>query len=625
MMADPSPCVDLRRRNARLRSSSLSRIAWWCGKWACSAFLIVAAFGAVAAEPKRVILLHSFDPDVKPWSDYARAIRAELSRQSPWPLDLYEHSLVTTRFSDEDPEVPFAEYLRALFAKRQPDLIVSVGAPAAGFVQRHRQQLFPTAPMLLTVVDQRRVRYSDLTANDAVVAVAIDYLRAFENILLVLPDTKHVAVVAGNSPIERYWKEEIGNGIKPLTNRIALTWYNDFSFEDILKHAAALPPQSAIFWELMVVDAAGVSHEEGRALARLHAVANAPIFSYTDAFFGREIVGGPHVPVLEAGQRAAEVAIRILGGEKPDDIKVPAVGFGTPRFDWREMQRWGISESRLPPGSEIHFREPSAWDRYRTQVLGISAAMLVQAALIAWLFYERQQRQHSEAAELALSGRLIDAHEEERSRVGRELHDDVTQRLALLAINAGREERSMSGSAGGTAMRAMREGLVQLSEDVHALSYRLHPSILEDLGLIEALKSECEQFSRTWSTRLEMNVEEIAERLPRDVALCLFRIAQEGLRNIARHARATRAEVSLRRRGGGLQLAVRDNGAGFDPAQHRARCCRRLASAGPRQDKPRSCEHAAASPFARRQSRHREQSRSWYDNPGLGTVGGGAQ
>jgi signal transduction histidine kinase len=532
--------------------------------------LFLVTLAAAAAEPKRVLLLHSFGQDVKPWSEYAKAIRAELNRQSPWPLDLYEHSLVTARFSGENPEAPFAAYLGALFAKRQPDLIVSIGAPAAGFVQRHRQKLFPTTPMLLTVVDQRRVQYSVLTANDAVLAVAINYFGAIENILRVLPDTKTVAVVVGNSPIERYWREEIGNEVKPFSDRIAFIWYNDLSFEDILKHAAALPPQSAIFWELMVVDAAGVPHEEGRALTRLHAVANAPIFSYTDAFFGREIVGGPHVPVLEVGQQTAEVAFRILGGEKAGDIKIPPIGFATPKFDWREMQRWGISESRLPPGSEIHFRSPTAWEQYRAQILAVSSAILVQAALILWLLYERRQRQHSEEAAYELSGRLINAQEEERARLARELHDDVTQRLALLAIDAGREARTLSSTAGGAAIQTMQQGLVRLSEDVHALSYRLHPSILEDLGLIEALKSECDRFSGMDSIRLKMNAEEITERLPRDVALCLFRIAQEALRNIVRHAGASQAEVSLRRLNGGLQLAVRDNGAGFDPAQHRA-------------------------------------------------------
>jgi signal transduction histidine kinase len=535
-------------------------------------FCLIASLAfppAMAAEPKRVLILHSFGPDVKPWSDYARAIRTELSRQSPWPLDLYEHSLVTARSSDENPEVPFAAYLGALFAKRQPDLIVSIGAPAAAFVQRHRQKLFPTTPMLLTVVDQRRVQYSVLTANDAVVAVAINYLGALENILRVLPDTKTVAVVVGSSPIEKYWKEEIGREWKPFANRLSFIWYNDLSFESILKHAAALPPQSAIFWELMVVDAAGVPHEEGTALRRLYAVANAPIFSYTDAFFGREIAGGPHVPVLEAGKRTAEVAVRILGGEKAGDIKTPPIGFATPKFDWRELQRWGISEARLPPGSEIHFRSPTAWEQYRAQIFAVSAAILVQAALIIWLLYERQQHLRSKSAAHALSGRLIGAQEEERARLARELHDDVTQRLALLAIDAGREERKSSTPAGGSAMRAMREGLARLSEDVHALSYRLHPSILEDLGLIEALKSECERFARTSSARVDVTAAEVPANLPGDVALCLFRIAQEALRNIARHARAKRAEVSLRRVNGGLQLVVRDDGAGFDTA-HRA-------------------------------------------------------
>ncbi len=314
-------------------------------------------------------MLHSFGRDFKPWSEYAKAIREELDRHSRWPLDLREHSLEIARSGDEDPEGPFVEYLRAVFAKRQLDLIVSIGAPAAAFVQRHRQQLFPTTPMLLTVVDQRRVQYSDLTANDTVAAVSINYFGAVENILRVLPNTKNVAVVVGNSPIEKFWREEIGKEVKPFANRIEFTWYNHLPFEEILKQAAALSPQSAIFWELMIVDAAGVVHDEGKALARLYAAANAPIFSYTDAFFGREIVGGPHIPVLEYGQQVAKVAVRILEGERPSDIKLSPVGFGTPKFDWRELQRWGISESRLPPGSEIHFREPTAWERYQAQIL----------------------------------------------------------------------------------------------------------------------------------------------------------------------------------------------------------------------------------------------------------------
>lgn len=167
----------------------------------------------------------------------------------------------------------------------------------------------------------------------------------------------------------------------------------------------------------MAVDAAGVVHEGNTALERLHAVANAPIFSYDESFFGSEIVGGPLLSVFESGRQAAAVAIRILGGEKASDIKVPLIRFTTPKFDWREMQRWGISESRLSPASEILFREPTAWEKYRWQIVLIAIAMLFQTALIVGLLNERQRRRTAEVdsrkrmAELAHLNRQTTAGE----------------------------------------------------------------------------------------------------------------------------------------------------------------------------------------------------------------------
>ena len=120
--------------------------------------------------------------------------------------------------------------------------------------------------------------------------------------------------------------------------------------------------------------------------------------------------------------------------------------------------------------------------------------------------------------------------------------------------------------AGGDAMRAMREGLARLSEDVHAPSYRLHPSIIEDLGLIEALKSECQRFSELGSPRVECDGSGNSRtEPPRDVALCLFRVAQEALQNVAHHSAASAVQVTLRCLEGGLQLRVHDDGKGFDP------------------------------------------------------------
>ena len=356
--------------------------------------LATLSAAADAAETKRVLMLYSFGPESS-WNQYAKNIRAELEQQSRWPLEISDYSIVTARSSDEDS--PFVEYLRALHAKWPFDLVVCLGAPAVVFVQRHRQELLANTPMVFTAFEQRRIQYSTLTANDTVVALAHSFPAIFDDILRVLPDTKTVAVVNGNSPNENFWVEQIRKDASRFADRLTFKWYNELSFEDILKDAAALPPHSAIFWHLMNVDAAGRTHErDSRELKRLYAVADAPIFSHTDTSFGDGIVGGPMHSVSELSRLAASVAIRILGGEKAGGIKTPASGFATPKFDWREMQRWGISESSLMPGSEIYFHELTVWEQYRAAILMIAAVMVLQAALIFWLLHDRAQRRRSE-------------------------------------------------------------------------------------------------------------------------------------------------------------------------------------------------------------------------------------
>ncbi len=215
------------------------------------------------------------------------SIKAELKRQSPWPLDLQEHTLLTARFNNPGPETPFVDYLRSLYADHPPDILLSVGAPAARFVQKYRAGLFPKTPMVLTAVEQRLVNRMDLTDSDTVIAIRNDFSAFFDSILQVLPDTQTIAVVIGASPLEKFWLEEVKREAKPFENRVAFVWYADLSFEEILKRAMALPPHTVLFWGLMSVDAAGVAHEAGLALRSLHAVANAPDLFLSGSLFRR--------------------------------------------------------------------------------------------------------------------------------------------------------------------------------------------------------------------------------------------------------------------------------------------------------------------------------------------------
>lgn len=423
---------------------------------------------ANAAEPeaKRVMILHSFGNDFRPWGEYARAIRSELTRQTRWPLDIQDHSLLTARSSDENPEGPFVDYLTALYAKRPPDLIICIGAPAANFVQRHRSRLFPAVPMLMTAVEQRRIRSESLTENDAVVAVKHDFTASFQTILRVLPATRNIVVINGASPNEKFWLGEMRKEAKAFEGRVRFQWFEDTPYETVLQEAASLPRDSAIFWHLMNVDVAGVVYEGDSGLKKLYAVANAPIFSYDDGFFGQEIVGGPMHSVSEGSRDTAAVAVRILGGEKAGDIKTPPSGYAAPKFDWRQLQRWGIAASRLPAGSQVYFREPSTWARYRWQIALICAVVLLQAGLISILLYERRRRKLAEfearqrIAELAHVNRYTLAGELTTS-----IAHELNQPLGSILVNT--ETAALMLDSPSLDISELKEILFDIRRDDH--------------------------------------------------------------------------------------------------------------------------------------------------------------
>jgi signal transduction histidine kinase len=182
---------------------------------------------------------------------------------------------------------------------------------------------------------------------------------------------------------------------------------------------------------------------------------------------------------------------------------------------------------------------------------------------------ERQiaKRKQAEEARARLLHRLVRAQEEERRHIARELHDDLTQRLAVLAIEAGKLEQAPGcPDEARRKARDMREQLVALSEGVHSLSRQLHPSILDDLGLVDALRAECLGMGQRDGIAVRFGTHGVPNAFSREVALCVYRVAQEALRNVARHAQTRRASVRLWANDRELILQVRDRGKGFDVA-----------------------------------------------------------
>ena len=178
-----------------------------------------------------------------------------------------------------------------------------------------------------------------------------------------------------------------------------------------------------------------------------------------------------------------------------------------------------------------------------------------------------QEALHQSREQLqALTGQLLTAQEEERRRISRDLHDDVNQRLAVLALKIQTAQKGLPATdPSHQKLQELYEGVAELSDDVRHLAYQLHPSVLDDLGLKLALQVLTDDFSQWEGITVSFAAHDVPAVLPPDVATCVYRLGQEALRNIAKHAQASEVVVDLMRANGGLRLSVKDNGVGFDP------------------------------------------------------------
>jgi signal transduction histidine kinase len=543
--------------------------------------LLFAAIEATAADSRHVLLVHAFGHPYSPWSDMAGSFRAELIRKSPQPINLYEVSLDTSRVGDSQGEGPFIEYIRALLSGRQLDLVVPVGAPAAFFVQRHRPLLFPSTPMLIVGADLRRIPNATLTENDAVVLLDLDLPAYLENILRLRPETTDVAVVVGNSPVERFWTSELHRDFQPFADRVNLTWFNDLTFGEMLTRAAAMSPQSAILYFLLSEDAAGVTYSQDRALEKFREVAVVPIFGLGDYELGRGIVGGPLMQTQALGQEAAGVALRILRGEKAGVIKPSPVVFGAPMYDWRELRRWGISEAKLPPRSIVQFREPTVWEQYRWQFTLIAAVLVAQSLLITYVLLQSRRRRAAEAE--AAEQRQEVTHLMRVSVLGElsgAIAHEINQPLTAILSNA----------------QAALHLLAQKSPDLAEVRDAIHDIVHEDnrageviqrlRNLLRKGERKSEQIdlndlvnstiallkNELIDRRIEVEID-LASGLPatagdpvqlQQVLLNLFMNAMDAMASIPTARR--RVMVSTRAaEGGALQVLIRDRGHGIGP------------------------------------------------------------
>jgi len=407
------------------------------------------------------------------------------------------------------------------------------------------------------------------------ITTAIDLSHTLDLVLTLQPTITRVFVISGASEFDRFYEDLAREQFQRFAGRVTPTYLSGLSLADLEQAVPRLPPDSVIYFLTLSQDGAGARLISPDAVERLAAMANVPTYGWNESAMNRGIVGGRLLSNAVVAARTAELALRILRGEKPETIPVVAFDPYVTQLDWRQLQRWGISEARAPRGTTILFREPGLWERYRFYIVATLALVSLETVLIAALLVQRARRRVVEAKLTAsnaqirdLFGRLIRAQETERTRIARDLHDDVSQRIAGLSIMISGLKRRQRGEEIETDVLATLTSLQQntgaLAEEIRTLSHDLHPGVLQHAGLVTALGEFCAEFERQHGITTTCRAGANLEAIDADVALCLYRIAQEALRNVVKHAGARNINVALARTAEGIQMSIADDGKGFD-------------------------------------------------------------
>ncbi len=486
-------------------------------------------------------------------------------------VEFYSESLDLSSF----PIRPSREEARAWIDKKygsyKLDVVVAVGPGAIDFLSKYTQSLFLDVPIVICGATPDQLSNSRLDSRFTGTWMKLEPQKTLDVALRLFPDTRHVFVVGGSSSFDKVVMSLTKSAFTSFHTKTEILYSTDLEMDKLLKQLQQLPSHSIELYTSFFQDSAGNKFLNAtQALPKIAAASAAPDFGMSETYIGHGIVGGYVMPFKKQGEITAQIVSALLDGKKAEQISIQTIP-GVYMFDWNELQTWHIPESKLPAGSVIMFREPSLWQRTKWTWATVLAIIFGLSALAGYLQHSRTQLKVARNRQMQLSGMLINAEEQERSRVASELHDDFSQRVAILALGLEYAQEA-TPAAFDDVRRQLRELLnstIQLGDDLHTLSHRLHSSTIESLGLVPALNALCKEFTVQQGIRVDFTSDEVPRSIDPDAALGVFRIVQEALRNVKKYSGANEAEVDLQMLGGRLEISVRDRGRGFDLANLR--------------------------------------------------------
>ena len=539
---------------------------------------VTLGVGCSAAEvpprgAKNVVVLLGDDLTLAVVAQVWDATYAHLKAPDPSAVNVYMESLDVSRFGTADYPPQVAQWYRQKYRSIRPDVIVTIGMTALTFMLQQRADLWPGIPMVAGMLTSHQIRGIAMPGDVTPVLFDLPYERTLDVALALFPRTQRVVALSGSAPRDQADMAQIRDLEAKTRHRLKWSYLTALSADEFKRRLARLPNQTIVLWSIVTMDNAGRAFFPAfKAGITLAPSSSAPVFGIYPTLLGAGSVGGVMMDPAATGREIAEAVRAAIRLPQSSTLPLARAGMESPTFDWKQLQRWGVAESRLPRGSNVLFRPPSLLETHREVMIAVAMALMILTALVAFLFQERrrlgasqvQLRRLADALQ-HLSGALMMTQEAERARIARELHDDISQRLVLISI----ETRQLIQQAGVPALVPRLEALSlsvdDISTDIHRLAHGLHPAKLDLLGLLPAVKRHCQEVERQSGIAVELTGGDLPDDLSRDTSLCLYRVIQESLANVVRHSGSKHVSVDLRTLDGTVALTIADDGRGFDP------------------------------------------------------------
>src|SRR5262249_26164664 len=346
------------------------------------------------AEPlPRTILFLDEDTPIYPWfREMSEAFYATIKTETANPPFVFIENLGIDVYATAD----YFNILREKYRNVAIGIIVSDASRELVYTLRLRDELWPGTPVVLAGIQERRAARLSLPSN----ATGFTFRHQLQDIVATadadIPGLKRI-VLAGSRIQRGGWRQDFLDDLPDVRARFEVIDLTRLSLAELRQRLTELPGDSAVVYVGFSTEVTGERYLPNEASQLVAEAANRPTFVDSETFIGKGSVGGLVVSPGSIGRVAARLALRILDGENASDIPIAnSEEILRPVFDWRQLQRWGISENRLPPGSEIRFRSPTAWEQYHWQIMLISAALVLQSLLIGVLFYEHRRRRQAE-------------------------------------------------------------------------------------------------------------------------------------------------------------------------------------------------------------------------------------